>query len=91
MRWLFVSLTSGDPIQIVTTMSERDRFMRYCNRERIRCGLIRVEEMGIVVDFDGDAVLGPVICHGNLPASGPKLLSVLAVDADLISRYLTNF
>lgn len=50
MRWLFVSLTSGDPIQIVTTMSERDRFMRYCNRERIRCGLIRVEEMGIVVE-----------------------------------------
>ena len=49
------------------------------------------QEIGIVVDLDGDAVLGPVICHGNLPASGPKLLSVLAVDADRISRYLTNF
>ena len=49
------------------------------------------QEIGIVVDLDGDAVLGPVICHGNLPASGAKLLSVLAVDADRISRYLTNF
>ena len=55
------------------------------------CLFVERQEMGIVVDFDGDAVLGPVICHGNLPASGPKLLSVLAVDADLISRYLTNF
>ena len=50
MRWLFVSFQSGDVIQIVTTESERDRFMRYCNRERIRCGLIRVEEKGIVVE-----------------------------------------
>jgi uncharacterized protein YcsI (UPF0317 family) len=50
MRWKFVSISSGGDIQIVTTMSERDRFMRYCNRERIRCGLIRVEEMGIVVE-----------------------------------------
>ena len=49
------------------------------------------QEIGIVVDLDGDAVLGPVICNGNLPASGAKLLSVLAVDADRISRYLTNF
>ena len=55
------------------------------------CLFVERQEMGIVVDFDGDAVLGPVICHGNLPASGPKLLSVLAVDADRISRYLTNF
>lgn len=55
------------------------------------CLFVERQEMGIVVDFDGDAVLGSVICHGNLPASGPKLLSVLAVDADLISRYLTNF
>ena len=55
------------------------------------CLFVERQEMGIVVDFDGDAVLGPVICHGNLPASGPKLLSVLAVDADGISRYLTNF
>lgn len=49
------------------------------------------QEIGIVVDLDGDAVLGSVICHGNLPALGPKLLSVLAVDADPISRNLTNF
>ena len=55
------------------------------------CLFVERQEMGIVVDFDGDAVLGPVICQGNLPASGPKLLSVLAVDADRISRYLTNF
>ncbi|MEN6343139.1 MAG: hypothetical protein ABFC89_11345 [Methanospirillum sp.] len=50
MRWKFVSLESGWDIQIVTTMSERDRFMRYCNRERIRCGLVRVDETGIVVE-----------------------------------------
>ena len=50
MRWKFVSLHSGGDIQIVTTESERDRFMRYCNRERIRCGLIRVDETGIVVE-----------------------------------------
>ncbi len=50
MRWQFVSLEGGDPIQIVSTASERDRFMRYCNRERIRCGLIRVDETGIVVE-----------------------------------------
>ena len=50
MRWLFVSPQSGGVIQIVTTESERDRFMRYCNRERIRCGLLRVDETGIVVE-----------------------------------------
>ena len=50
MRWQFVSLESGGPIQIVSIKSERDRFMRYCNRERIRCGLIRVDETGIVVE-----------------------------------------
>ncbi len=50
MRWVFVSLPSGGPIQIVSIQSERDRFMRYCNRERIRCGLIRVDETGIVVE-----------------------------------------
>ena len=50
MRWQFVSLESGGPIQIVSTESERDRFMRYCNRERVRCGLIRVDETGIVVE-----------------------------------------
>ena len=49
------------------------------------------QEIGIVVDLDGDAVLGPVICHGNLPALGPNLLLALAVDADPISRNLTNF
>ena len=50
MKWQFVSPQSGGPIQIVSTASERDRFMRYCNRERIRCGLIRVDETGIVVE-----------------------------------------
>ena len=50
MRWQFVSLESGGAIQIVSTASERDRFMRYCNRERIRCGLVRVDERGIVVE-----------------------------------------
>ncbi|MEN6342201.1 MAG: hypothetical protein ABFC89_06525 [Methanospirillum sp.] len=50
MRWKFVNLESGGDIQIVTTMSERDRFMRYCNDQRIRCGLIRVDETGVVVE-----------------------------------------
>ena len=50
MRWQFVSLQSGGAIQIVTTESERDRFMRYCNRQGIRCGLLRVDEGGIVVE-----------------------------------------
>ena len=50
MRWKFVSLKSGGDIQIVTTMSERDRFMRYCIDQRIRCGLIRVDETGVVVE-----------------------------------------
>ncbi len=50
MRWQFVSLQSGGAIQIVTTMSERDRFMRYCNDQRIRCGLIRVDESGVAVE-----------------------------------------
>ena len=45
-----MSLESGGDIQVVTTESERDRFMRYCNRERIRCGLLRVDETGIVVE-----------------------------------------
>lgn len=45
-----MSLESGGDIQVVTTESERDRFMRYCNRERIRCGLVRVDERGIVVE-----------------------------------------
>jgi len=34
----------------VSTASERDRFMQYCNRERIRCGLVRVNETEIVVE-----------------------------------------
>ena len=50
MRWRFLSLLSGGDIQIVSIKSERDRFMRYCNRERIRCGLVRVDETGIVVE-----------------------------------------
>ena len=54
------------------------------------CLFFERQEMGIVVDFDGDAVLGPVLCHGNLPASGAKTSIGLAVDADRISRYLTK-
>lgn len=50
MKWQFVSLQGGSAIQIVTTAEDRDRFMRYCNRQRIRCGLIRVDETGIVVE-----------------------------------------
>ena len=55
------------------------------------CLLVERQKIRVVVDFDGDAVLGPVICHGNLPAFGPNLLLVLAVDADRISRNLTDF
>ncbi|MEN6518173.1 MAG: hypothetical protein ABFC38_08240 [Methanospirillum sp.] len=51
MRWKFVDLRGGGDIQIVTTESERDRFVRYCSREQIRCGLLRVEETGIVVEL----------------------------------------
>jgi hypothetical protein len=50
MRWKFVSLESGGDIQIVTTESERDRFIRYCCDHRIRCGLVRVDETGIAVE-----------------------------------------
>jgi hypothetical protein len=50
MRWKFVSLGSGGDIQIVTTESERDRFLRYCGDQRIRCDLVRVDETGIVVE-----------------------------------------
>ncbi len=50
MRWKFVSLQSGGDIQVVTTASERDRFMRYCNKERVRCDLVRVDETGCVVE-----------------------------------------
>ena len=50
MKWKFVSLESGGDIQRVTTPSERDRFIRYCRREGIRCGLLRVEETGIAVE-----------------------------------------
>lgn len=50
VRWVFINLASGNPFQIVTTPDERDRFMRYCNREGIRGGLIRVDETGIVVE-----------------------------------------
>lgn len=50
MRWKFVDLGSGWDIQVLRTQSERDRFMRYCNRERIRCGLLRVEPDRIEVE-----------------------------------------
>ena len=50
MRWRFLSLLSGGDIQIVSIKSERDRFMWYCNRERIRCGLVRVDETKCVVE-----------------------------------------
>jgi uncharacterized protein YcsI (UPF0317 family) len=50
MRWKFVNLESGGDIQVVTTESERDRFVRYCRRERIRCGLLRVDETGLAVE-----------------------------------------
>ncbi len=50
MKWKFVSLESGRDIQVLTTPSERDRFVRYCRREGIRCGLLRVEETGIAVE-----------------------------------------
>ncbi len=50
MKWQFVSLQSGGAIQIVASESERDRFKRYCARQRIRCGLIRVDETGVVVE-----------------------------------------
>ncbi len=50
MRWKFVDPRSGADIQVVTTGRERDRFTRYCNRERIRCGLVRVDETKCVVE-----------------------------------------
>jgi hypothetical protein len=50
VKWKFVSLASGGDIQVVTTESERDRFMRYCNRQWIPCGLVRVDETRIVVE-----------------------------------------
>jgi len=50
VRWKFVDLGSGWDIQVLRTQSERDQFMRYCNRERIRCGLLRVEPDRIEVE-----------------------------------------
>ena len=50
MKWKFISYDSGADLQIVSTATERDRFMRYCNRQGLRCGLIRVDETGIVVE-----------------------------------------
>jgi hypothetical protein len=50
MRWKFVDLGSGRDIQVVATGSERDRFARYCRREGVRCGVLRVEEDGLVVE-----------------------------------------
>lgn len=49
-RWKFVSLDSGLDLQVLSSESERDRFARYCRRERIRCGVLRVEETGIAVE-----------------------------------------
>jgi hypothetical protein len=57
MKWKFVDLRSGWDIQILSTGSERDRFMRYCNNQRIRCGLVRVDVTGVVVEhpvIEGD-------------------------------------
>ena len=51
MKWKFVDLRSGRDIRVSTTGEERDRFVRYCSREQIRCGLLRVEETGIVVEL----------------------------------------
>ena len=50
MRWKFVDLLSGRDIQVLSSWSERDRFVRYCRREGIRCGLLRVDETGIAVE-----------------------------------------
>jgi hypothetical protein len=50
VKWKFVDLLSGRDIQILSSESERDRFARYCRREAIRCGLLRVEETGIAVE-----------------------------------------
>ena len=47
MKWKFIDLRSGWDIQIVTTEEERDRFARHCENQRIRYGLIRVDEDGI--------------------------------------------
>jgi len=50
VKWKFIDLRTGWDIQITPTEQERDRFIRYCNREWVRCGLLRVEETGIVVE-----------------------------------------
>ena len=50
MKWKFVDLVSGRDVHVLTSASERDRFARYCRREGIRCGLLRVEETGIAVE-----------------------------------------
>ncbi len=56
MKWKFVSLQSGWDIQIVSTERERDRFIRHCIDQRIRCGLVRVEEdVGIFVEHPLEA------------------------------------
>jgi hypothetical protein len=48
VRWTFAGLESGRDIPIVATGSERDRFVRHCSRQRIRCGPVRDEATGIV-------------------------------------------
>lgn len=50
MRGKFVDLASGRDLQLVSSPGERDRFARYCRRERLRCGLLRVDEDGIAVE-----------------------------------------
>ncbi len=50
MKWKFVDLASGRDIQVVPSESEGDRFARHCRRQRIRCGLLRVDECGIAVE-----------------------------------------
>ncbi len=56
MKWKLVSLQSGWDIQIVSTERERDRFIRHCIDQRIRCGLVRVEEdVGIFVEHPLEA------------------------------------
>ncbi len=51
MKWKFVNLQTGWDIQIVSTESERDRFIRHCRDQRIRYGLVRVDEDGVYGDL----------------------------------------
>lgn len=51
MKWKFVGLPGGYDLQIVSTESERDRFAQYCKAQKIRYGLVRVDEDGVRVDL----------------------------------------